>query len=75
MIKKILSFLLVFVLLLSLCACGSENGGNNTTSPNTTIGSEEQSTTNTTNGTESNDATENTTGDKTETTTPPTTIP
>ena len=73
MIKKILSFLLVLVLLLSLCACGSKNGENNTTSPNETVGSEEQSTTNTTNGTESSDATENTTGDKTETTTPPTT--
>jgi len=73
MIKKILSFLLVFAMLLSLCACGSKNGGNNTTSPNETVGSEEQSTTNTTNSTESNDATENTIDNKTETTTPPTT--
>lgn len=73
MIKKILSFLLVLVLLASLCACGSKKDGNNTIIPSETIGSEEQSTTDTTDSTESSNATENTTGDKTETTTPPTT--
>ena len=72
MIKKVLSFLLVLVLLMSLCACSSQKD-NNTTIPNETIGSENTSTTNPTESTENSNATESTTGDESETTTPPTT--
>lgn len=72
MIKKVLSFLLVLALLMSLCACSSQKD-NNTTIPNETIGSENTSTTNPTEGTENSNTTEGTTGDESETTTPPTT--
>ena len=72
MIKKVLSFLLVLALLMSLCACSSQKD-NNTTIPNETIGSENTSTTNPTEGTENSNTTESTTGDESETTTPPTT--
>ena len=72
MIKKVLSFLLVLALLMSLCACSSQKD-NNTTIPNETIGSENTSTTNPTEDTENSNTTESTTGDASETTTPPTT--
>lgn len=72
MVKKVLSFLLILALLMSLCACGSQKD-NNTTTSNETIGSENVSTTNPTDGTENSNTTDSTTGDKSETTTPPTT--